>query len=276
MNDQIIATYCICDEIAKVLKINDDPQCRMTTPEIMTFAIYSASFCFGDYRRARLFASCNRLFPRLLSHGRLVQRIHAIPEQIWILVFQAMQVLIRNPDNHLFIVDSFPVKTYENHKSFRARIFCGKEYHGYSASRKQYFFGIKVHMIVDSDGIPIEFAFTPGSHSDIRAFRNLSLCLKEGAKILADCAYLDYDFEAKLELIEGITLLSRRKRNSKRQRSFDCNHQINLCRNRVETVFSSITSRMPRHIRARTEKGFCLKIMFFIFAYMIQKFCPLA
>ena len=140
MNDQIISTYCICDEIAKVLKIKDDPQCKMTTAEIMTFAIYSASFCFGDYRKAMFFASCNRLFPNLLSHGRLVQRIHAIPEQIWMLVFQAMQIFIRNNDNKLFIVDSFPIKTYENHKSFRARIFRGKSFHGYPSSRKQYFF----------------------------------------------------------------------------------------------------------------------------------------
>ena len=46
---------------------------------------------------------------------------------------------------------------------------------------------------------------------------------------------------------------------------------LNLARNRIETVFSSIISRMPRNIRARTEKGFYLKILFFILAYLINR-----
>ena len=32
-------------------------------------------------------------------------------------------------------------------------------------------------------------------------------------------------------------------------------------RNYIETVFSSIIRKMPRYICARTEKGFCLKIL---------------
>ncbi len=45
-----------------------------------------------------------------------------------------------------------------------------------------------------------------------------------------------------------------------------------LCseRNKIETVFSSIVSQMPRYIRARTESGFCLKVTFFILAYLIH------
>jgi hypothetical protein len=45
-------------------------------------------------------------------------------------------------------------------------------------------------------------------------------------------------------------------------------------RNTIETVFSSITSRMPRYIKARTENGFCLKILFSILAYMINLYHP--
>ncbi|CDR34623.1 transposase [Criblamydia sequanensis] len=77
--------------------------------------------------------------------------------------------IFRKFEGEVFIVDSFSVKAYENHKSFRAKIFKGKEFHGYTASKKQYFFGIKVHMIVDEIGIPIEFCITPGSTSGIEA-----------------------------------------------------------------------------------------------------------
>ena len=276
MIDQSIVVYCICDEVCKVLRVRDDIQCKMTTAEIMTFAIYAASACYGDYKRARLFVSYQKMFMSLLSYSRLIQRIHSIPDHLWMMVFQAMQVYLRNPQNQLFVVDSFPVKAYENHKSFRAQIFSGKEYHGYSASRKQYFFGIKVHMVVDTDGIPLEFSFTPASHTDISACRNLTLALDAESTILADSAYTDYDFEDTLLEIEQIRLLAKRRKNLKRQHTYEDKQTLRYYRNCIETVFSSITSRMPRSLRVKTEKGFCLKVLFFVLAYMAQKACPLA
>ena len=91
------------------------------------------------------------------------------------MVFSALRLYLRKEVNDYFIVDSFPVAAYASHKSFRARIFRGKSYHGYSASKKAYFFGIKVHMIVDEGGIPIEFCFTGGSSSDYRGFEAITL-----------------------------------------------------------------------------------------------------
>jgi hypothetical protein len=94
------------------------------------------------------------------------------------MVFTALQVFLRDENKDVFIVDGFPVPAYQNHKSFRAKIFNTKGYHGYTASKKQYFFGIKVHMIVDVDGVPIEFLFTPAS-DEIRA--------QSGVKTLCQC-----------------------------------------------------------------------------------------
>ena len=147
---------------------------------------------------------------------------------------------------------------------------------GYTASKKQYFFGIKVHMVVDVDGIPIEFAFTPGSVSDVKALWILNLNLPTGSRLLGDRAYTDYFFEDLLLELEKIQLLAKRKKNLKRQHTYEQNLCLKQNRNRIESVFSSITSRMPRHMKARTEKGFCLKIVFFILAYMLQLYFPLS
>ena len=186
---QIVMIYCICDEVSKTFNIKDDIQCKMSSAEIMTFAIMSASIYGGDYRKTRLVASTYRYFSKILSHSQLVRRIHQIPEQTWYMTFLALQLILKNRDNQFFIVDSFPVKAYENHKSFRAKIFSGKKFHGYTASKKQYFFGIKVHMIIDTDGIPIEFLFSPGSSSDIKSLQDFSLvlCLERVSKIF--CQY---------------------------------------------------------------------------------------
>ena len=51
---------------------------------------------------------------------------------------------------------------------------------------------------------------------------------------------------------------------------------IKKYRNRIETVFSSITSRMPRQIKAKTEQGFCLKVLFLVLAYMMSLYFRLS
>jgi hypothetical protein len=66
----------------------------------------------------------------------------------------------------------------------------------------------------------------------------------------------------------------RRKLNQKRSNAEEFEQMLRRERNKIETVFSSITSRMPRYMKARTENGFCLKILFSILAYMINLYHP--
>lgn len=272
MNEHVISIFCICDEAVKSFGLTDDPQCKMTTAEIMTFALVSALYYQANYRVTRLLCHSLSYFPRILSHSRLVRRIHGIPDNVWYMIFYAIQVYLRKSDSEYFIVDSFPIKAYENHKSFRAKIFRGSKFHGYTASKKQYFFGIKVHMIVDEYGFPIEFCFTPGSESDITGLKSLPCELPEGSTLFADRAYTSYSLEEDLEEMAKINLVPRRKKNQKRQHSASLEFILNCTRNRIETVFSSIISRMPRSIRARTEKGFYLKVTLFIIAYVFSAY----
>ena len=275
MLNQTIVIFCICDELVKTLNIKDDIQCKMSSAEVMTFAIMSATLYGCDYRKTHLVSSAHHYFSEILSHSQLVRRIHRIPKHAWYMVFFTLQIFLRDKEKKTFIVDSFPVKAYENNKSFRARIFSGKKFHGYTASKKQYFFGIKVHMIVDTNGVPIEFSFTPGSASDSKSLQDFSIDLPESSWLLADAAYTNYDFEDYLLEFDGIKLLPKRRKNLKRQNSLEEESLISGQRNSIETVFSSIVSRMPRTIRARTEDGFCLKVLFFILAYMVNLYFPL-
>ena len=82
MLNQVPAIYCIFDDILKTFRFVDDIQCKMSSAEVMTFAIISATFYGCDYRKARLVSLCHRYFPEILSHSQLVRRIHQIPEYI--------------------------------------------------------------------------------------------------------------------------------------------------------------------------------------------------
>ena len=127
-------------------------------------------------------------------------------------------------------------------------------------------------MIVDTDGVPIEFLFTPGSTADISALSLFDLYISVGSKLLRGRAYTSYSIANILLQLKGIHLVPKRKFCHKRQHSPEKNGLIKKFRNRIETVFSSIVSRMPRQIKARSEKGFCLKVIFLILAYMFGLF----
>jgi hypothetical protein len=270
MDEKTIALFCLCDDILKELRIRDDPQSKMTSAEIMTTALVSACLFSGNWNHARLYLCMRQFFPKMLSRSRLNRRLHAISPDIWKAVFLhlAEGFMSRNglPE---FIVDSFPVMVCHNSRLSRCKRFRGKEYHGYCASKGNYFFGIKVHMLTDLMGHPIEVLFTPGSESDIRAFRRFDLNIPEGSLIYGDRAYTDYAYEDALAEEAKIQLIAQRKHNSRRP-MIGPKRYLQACRRkRIATTFSQITNRFPRSIAATTGKGFELKIFCFI---LVQSF----
>ncbi len=183
MEDQAIFIYCLADAVLDSMGIIDDPQCMMSSAEVITFTLISALFYQCNYRLTRLAIHYHRYFPTVLSHSRLIRRIHQIPETVWVIVFTICRKLLCQKQTKGFIVDSFPVAVCQNHKIFRCKIFKDKSYRGYTASKKMYFFGIKVHMLVTLEGIPIEFHFTPGSTSDVKGLKLFDFDLPKGTSM---------------------------------------------------------------------------------------------
>jgi Transposase DDE domain len=235
----------------------------------MTFAMLSAHYFQCDYKKTRLVAICFKFFNKILSFSRIIRKIHSIKQETWMIIFYVLRMYLQKTESEYFIVDSFPICAYQNHKSFRAKIFKGKLYHGYTASKKAYFFGLKVHMIIDESGVPIEFCITPGSTADIEGLKLLSCELPMGSILLGDKAYTNYSLQDDLLEMMDIMLCPKRKKNLKRQQTPVQEYIHSKKRNFVETVFSVIISKMPRQIKARTEKGFTLKVTFFILSYFI-------
>src|SRR5688572_15496038 len=75
MQTQITEIYCICYEVVKTCSIKDDTQSKMSTAEIMTFAIFSALTYGCDYRKTRLVSFHHRYFREIVSHSQIVRRM---------------------------------------------------------------------------------------------------------------------------------------------------------------------------------------------------------
>ena len=159
--------YVISDEVLRLLKVNDDNQSKMSNAEVITFAILTARFFVGNYKKARYFCKRLGLFPDILSNSRLNRRIRNISWTYWQAIFRFLAFLSKNAvDTCYFAVDSFPVSYCQKNRIDKRKRFLDRSFLGFSASKKRYFCGIKVHMVVTNQGRPVEVHFKPGAESD--------------------------------------------------------------------------------------------------------------
>jgi hypothetical protein len=65
------------------------------------------------------------------------------------------------------MVDSLPIPVCDNIRIRRSRLYEGEQFRGYIASKKRYFYGLRLHMIVTAeDGAPVEFFLEAGAAND--------------------------------------------------------------------------------------------------------------
>lgn len=163
-----ITVYVISDKVLRILGPKDDPQSKMSNAEIVTFSLIAAKFFSGNYKMAQYICKKLRLFKNVLSHSRLIRRIHKIPINCWHAIFRFLALIFKQTmDKPEFAVDSFPIACCQKNRIDKRKIFLQRQYLGYAPSKKRYFCGIKVHMIVTCSGEPIEVMFKPGSESDL-------------------------------------------------------------------------------------------------------------
>ncbi len=63
-------------------------------------------------------------------------------------------------------MDTFPVPVCRNIRIQRCKIYKNKAFRGYCASKKEYFYGLKVCLIVNEQGRPVEMTLVPGATAD--------------------------------------------------------------------------------------------------------------
>jgi len=271
MVNKTTAIYSIIDDILKAINHYEDKRRIMNDAEVMTTAIISALFFSGNMEKARNFMKSTGIVKNMLSKSRFCRRIHALSDMIDDMFHQLGMVLKEVNVSTEYIIDSFPIPICDNIRIPRCRIVKSEDFRGYIKSKRRYFYGVKVHILTTSGGIPVEYAFLPGSSHDINGLSAICLNLPQKSEIYADSAYIDYDIEDIMNDIDNISLEPIRKRNSKRYDEPVVRAYKKLTRKLIETVFSSISYLFPKWIHAVTLDGFLLKVKLFIFAFTLDK-----
>lgn len=180
----------------------------------------AAEFFTGNQHKALDFLISHG-YIRRFSKSRFNRRLHKIPGAFWqSTLFVLAQMHQQTNTENIHIVDTFPVPVCRNTRIKRCKIYKGNDFHGYCASKKEYFFGLKVCLIVTEAGQPVEMLLVPGAATDITALGSMDLNLPEQSTIFGDSGFLDRPFETALRQEAGLNLVvPRRKKPQKHERT---------------------------------------------------------
>jgi hypothetical protein len=266
MDDKIIAIFCLCDDLLKAMHHQENRQGQMNDAEIMTTAFIAALFFRGNHESARAMLKQHGYVTHMVSKSRFSRRLHRIKE-IFISFFDLLAQIWKTLNTDaIYAIDSIPIAVCDNMRIRRSKIYSTEDFRGYQASKKRYFYGLKIHLMVTQDGQPVECFLTPGGFGDVDALKYYAYELPDGSIIYADKAYNDYEIEDLLQEVDHIQLLPIRKKNSKRALSPSVSFVQGYYRKRVETAGSLITQLLPKSIHAVTAQGFELKVALFVIA----------
>jgi hypothetical protein len=269
--DKIIRIYCIVDDILKSIGHVEDSRRKVSDSEVITTAMASALYFGGHLDNARGFMKMAKLVPDMLDKSRFNRRLHQLSELLFSMFYQIGHYLKSMAGASEYVIDSFPVAVCDNIRISRCKLLKGKQWRGKQSSMRRYFYGVKVQVLVNSQGIPVEFGFVPGCESDVQALKKLPLAVAAESKIYGDSAYTDYQIEDDMREAELIELRIQRKRNSLRPDEPWVRFIKEQMRKGIETCFSEIKALFLRKIHAVTFKGFLLKLVMFILAFTLNK-----
>ena len=269
--DKIISIFCLIDDILQGIAHKEDIRRRVSDSEIILTAIVSSTSFYGNHNSAIKFMKQYGFIPNMLDTSRFNRRLHKVGSLLYE-IFEIISSYFKDfcCERH-YIIDSFPVAVCNNLRIANCKILKEEKWRGYTASMRNYFYGVKVQLLTTKDGIPIAFHFTPGKTGDAKAIGKMIDKLPVEASLYGDSAYTDYGLEDIALERKGVLLKIQRKSNAKRIDTLEQKNQKLKMRKRVETTISDIKKMFPRTIHAITLEGFLIKLTLFIFGLQLNK-----
>jgi hypothetical protein len=290
MDTTIVLVYCLCDDLLKELHHRDDPQCLLTDAEVMTIGLVAALFFSGNQALCTTFLYEQHYIYHHLSRSRLCRRLARVAPYYEALFGRLGAYFKQHNGNAVYVVDSMPMPVCDGARILANRIYPqhkhpsltktqkgkrskGGEYLGYVASKRRYYYGIKLNLLVTAEGAPVEFMLTPARYNDITCLSWFAFDLPPEATVYADKGYVSAAMEAECQAygIEFAPL----HRSSDAQQDPGWKRYLNLVsRKAIERTYSLIERIMPKHIHAVTARGFETKIALFVIAIAIDCLVP--
>ena len=237
---------------------------QLSESEMMTILIHfhqSHYRTFKAYYTEYVAVYLRGEFPRLVSYPRFVSVMPSV-----LVPLCAYLDTCRGRCRGLSLVDSTPLAVCHNRRIKQHRVFAGLAERGKNSVG--WFYGFKLHLIVNDQGELLAYTLTPGNIDDRRPVPQMAHGLF--GTLLGDKGYLSQALGATL-LQQGVELLTPIKRTMK-QRLVKLSDKL-LLRKRVliETINDQLKHQAQiEHTRHRSPTHFLVNVLCGLIAYCHQ------
>lgn len=192
-----------------------DPRQHLSAAEVLTTALVAARFFGGNLAAGRRYMQ-GHWGQRVLHKRGFSRQLHQLKDVLDELFATFGQLLKDQHAERRYVLDSFPVSVCHNTRIGRSKLLRGNAYHGRCASKRGWFYGVKVQVLATSDGLPVAYHIHAGSEADLTGLRQLDPDLPAGSVLYTDAAYTDYAHEDVFAEATGCQQQTARRSNSKR------------------------------------------------------------
>ena len=172
----------------------------------------------------------------------------------------------RNENSECKIVDSFPLVVNKFGRAYFGKRLREYSSYGYCASKKETYYGMKVHVVTDLYGNPIDYLLTKANVDDRDALYELTDMVNIQT-LFGDKGYVG-NVSEELKKGKGINLYALKRGNSKNPLPKPFRNMISKFRRRIESTFNQLVEHFDiQRVRANSMLGFStmLEIKFLCF-----------
>ena len=235
---------------------------KMTDTEIIT--IYLLIQCLGkSINKGYNFLKKN--FPNLVNFIER-SRFNRLVNSLMTVIRAIRRHFVRFQHSTYKIVDSFPLTTSKFGRAFFSKLFKGIASYGYCASKKEKYFGFKVHVVTDLEGNPYDYVLTPANVDDREPVFELAE-LVDIDILFGDKGYVG-KFIEELRKEKGIKLYALKRSNCKNPLPKEFRNLISHLRRRIESTFNQLNEHFDiERVRSKSMLGLqtSLEIKFLCF-----------
>jgi hypothetical protein len=215
MGDFTIAIYCFLDDFLKKMQTKAlDSRRKLNDAQVLSTVLIAARYFYGNHTVACDYMRTHWGF-EMPDKSNFNRVLHQNTELLLALFYHLSAILKHLNIESVYVIDSFPIPVCKNIRIARSKLVKGKEFRGYNASKKEYFYGFKVHLISTADGLPVEFMVSPASTHDNTALQMMPIDLPEKSHLYGDAAYLNQEEQALLLEFKEIYLKAATKKTQK-------------------------------------------------------------
>jgi len=273
-------TFCLIDDFCGVfepalnkrLLANGSKKRRrkggLSLSELMTLTVLFHQLRFRQFKSFYLGYACRHLraeFPGLPSYQRVVELMPRCAAPL-----AALFECLKGQCDGISIADATSIAVCDNKRISRNRVFKGKAKRGKTSMG--WFFGFKLHAVINSRGELLRIRLTPGNVDDRKPIPDL--CQGLFGMLFADKGYIaKWLAEALGDM--GIKLVTTVKKNMKRVSHTPFEKAVLRRRSLIETVFDQLKNLCQvEHTRHRSDSNFAVNLMAGIVAYCLSEDKP--